>query len=49
MLREAVKNKTEIGLKAKGLMDAGKLVSDEVVAGLCTQQNSLQVYQIYIT
>eukprot|EP01032_Pedospumella_encystans_P010377 gene10377-12134_t len=34
MLRDAIKNGTEIGLKAKSLMDAGKLVGDEVVAGI---------------
>ena len=31
MLREAVAHKTEVGLKAKAIMDAGNLVSDEVV------------------
>ena len=34
MLREAVKNSTEAGLKAKGYMDAGELVPDEVVIGI---------------
>ena len=34
MLREAVKNGTEMGLKAKGFMDAGGLVPDEVVIGI---------------
>lgn len=34
MLRAAVKNKTPIGIKAKAVMDAGKLVSDEIVAGI---------------
>jgi len=34
MLREAVKNKTEAGLKAKSFMDAGDLVPDEVVIGI---------------
>ncbi len=34
MLREAVKNGTEMGLKAKGYMDAGGLVPDEVVIGI---------------
>ena len=37
MLREAVKNKTEIGLKAKSLMDSGKLVGDEIVAGIVAE------------
>jgi len=34
MLRAAVANKTEIGMKAKELMSAGKLVSDDVVIGI---------------
>jgi adenylate kinase len=34
LLREAVKNKTTLGLKAKTFMDAGELVPDEVVIGL---------------
>lgn len=34
MLREAVKNCTEAGLKAKSFMDAGDLVPDEVVIGI---------------
>ena len=31
IIREALKNGTEVGLKAKSYMDAGKLVPDEVV------------------
>src|SRR4030043_764489 len=34
MLREAVKNGTEMGRKAKAYMDQGGLVSDEVVIGI---------------
>ena len=34
MLRAAVKNGTEAGLKAKSFMDAGELVPDEVVIGI---------------
>ena len=34
MLREAVKNGTEMGLKAKTAMDSGDLVSDEIVIGI---------------
>ncbi len=34
MLREAVRNETELGLKAKAAMDAGKLVSDDIVLGI---------------
>lgn len=34
LLRAAVKEGTELGIKAKGYMDAGELVPDEVVIGL---------------
>ncbi len=34
MLREAVKGGTEVGLQAKGYMDAGELVPDDVVIGV---------------
>ncbi|MDR3497457.1 MAG: adenylate kinase [Ancalomicrobiaceae bacterium] len=34
MLRAAVKAGTEVGLKAKAVMDAGQLVSDEIVVGV---------------
>jgi len=34
LLREAVKKKTILGLKAKSFMDAGNLVPDDVVIGL---------------
>lgn len=34
MLREAVKAGTEVGLKAKALMESGALVPDEVVSGI---------------
>lgn len=37
MLRDAVKQGTEMGLKAKAVMDAGKLVSDEIVAGIVAE------------
>ena len=34
MLREAVKAGTEVGLRAKAIMDRGELVSDEVMIGI---------------
>tara|TARA_B110000240_G_scaffold97504_1_gene110382 strand:+ start:240 stop:887 length:648 start_codon:yes stop_codon:yes gene_type:complete len=34
MLREAVKNKTETGIKAAKIMEDGKLVSDEIVVNI---------------
>ena len=34
MLREAIANETEIGLRAKSVMEAGALVSDEIVNGI---------------
>jgi len=37
MLREAVKAGTEMGLKAKSIMEAGKLVGDDVVAGIVAE------------
>lgn len=37
MLRDAVKNKTPVGLQAKAVMDAGKLVSDDIVAGIVAE------------
>ena len=38
MLRAAVKAGTEIGLKAKAVMESGQLVSDEIVTGLIAEQ-----------
>ncbi len=34
IIREALKNGTEMGLKAKSFIDAGQLVPDEVVIGI---------------
>lgn len=42
LLRAAVKAKTELGLKAKAAMDAGELVTDEIVIGL-TREKFLRV------
>lgn len=38
ILREAVANKTEVGLKAKTYMDAGELVPDDVVIAIATDK-----------
>ena len=40
MIREALKNGTEMGLKAKSYMDDGKLVPDEVVIGIVKERLS---------
>lgn len=38
MLRAAVKAGTELGVKAKGIMDAGGLVSDDIIIGLVKER-----------
>lgn len=38
ILREAARTGTELGLKAKPLMDAGKLVPDEIVNGIVAER-----------
>ncbi len=38
ILREAAKNGTEYGLKAKAAMDSGALVSDEIVIGILKER-----------
>ena len=40
MLREAVSNGTEVGKKAKAVMDAGKLVSDDIMIDLIADRIS---------
>ena len=40
MIREAMKNGTEMGKKAKSFVDAGKLVPDEVVIGIIQERLS---------
>ncbi|MEH6454329.1 MAG: adenylate kinase [Psychromonas sp.] len=42
MLRAAAKAGTELGLKAKELMDAGQLVSDELIIGLVKERIAQQ-------
>ncbi|MBW2724811.1 MAG: adenylate kinase [Deltaproteobacteria bacterium] len=41
MLRKAVADETEIGLKAKAVMDSGKLVSDEIVIVIAEERLGL--------
>jgi len=38
LLRDAVKHQTELGIKAKTAMEAGQLVSDEIVLGLIRER-----------
>lgn len=38
MLRDAVKAGTDVGLRAKAVMDAGKLVSDEIVNAIVSER-----------
>ena len=38
ILREAIRNQTPTGLKAKALMDAGALVPDEVILGIVEER-----------
>ena len=38
MLRAAVKAQTELGIKAKEVMDAGGLVSDDIIIGLVKER-----------
>ena len=40
MLREAIKNGTELGLQAKAVMDAGNLVSDQLIIELVKERIS---------
>lgn len=38
MIREALKNETELGKRAKSYMEAGQLVPDEVVIGMIEER-----------
>ncbi len=40
MLREAVRNQTELGMKAKGYMDSGALVPNDLIIGLMKEKIS---------
>ena len=41
IIREAIKNGTEMGLSAKSYIDAGKLVPDEVVIGIIKDRRDM--------
>ena len=45
ILREAMAAKTEMGLKAKSYIDAGKLVPDEVVIGIIEDRLKAEAYR----
>ena len=38
ILKEAVRNETELGLKAKSFMDSGNLVPDDVIIGIISER-----------
>ena len=38
MLRDAITNGTELGLKAKSVMDAGELVADDIILGMIRER-----------
>ena len=38
MLREQVQKKTALGVKAKEIMDAGGLISDDIMVGMIKEQ-----------
>ena len=38
MLREAIDNGTELGLKAKAIMDRGDLVADDIILGMIREK-----------
>lgn len=40
ILREAVKNQTQLGLEAKAIMERGELVPDQIMAGIIKEQLS---------
>ena len=42
MLREAVKSGSKIGKRAKAVMDAGKLVSDDIVIGIVSDRVDME-------
>ena len=38
ILKEAIRNETELGMQAKGYMDCGKLVPDELIIGIVKER-----------
>ena len=40
ILRESIKNNTPLGIKAKKIMDSGKLVSDKIILGIIKERVS---------
>lgn len=45
ILRQAIKDETELGLQAKGFMDAGQLVPDDLIMGLIKEKLSEEAFQ----
>ena len=48
MLRAAVKAETPLGLAAKEVMDAGRLVSDDIMIGLVKERLSSLIAQMVV-
>ena len=48
LLRDEVKNKTELGLKISSIMNSGQLVCDEIVGNLIVMFVSIYNYKVYI-
>ena len=46
ILRAAVKDGTELGVKAKGYMDTGQLVPDEIIIGVVEERIKLEDCQV---
>jgi adenylate kinase len=44
MFRSAIQNKTPLGIKVKSILDAGELVSDDVVVDLVQEETTKDMY-----
>ena len=44
MFRSAIQDETPLGIKVKSILDAGELVSDDVVVGLVQEETAKDVY-----